>query len=330
MPVKNDTITCVPGVRVGQHTNNEDVTGCTAVILPPEGARCVVDVRGGAPGTRETALLSEGSAARVHAILLGGGSAFGLAAADGVMRWLAERGAGLSTAAGVVPIVPAAIIYDLATGNSVAPTPEMGYAAAEAASVAPVACGSVGAGAGATVGKLHGRAFAMKGGIGSTSTVVRLGAGEFTVGVIVVVNAVGDAWDVQRNVIVAGARDQHGWLHGRSNLVHDRNARPQPGTNTTIGVIATDAPIARHCLIRMVIGGHDGLARAIRPAHTAADGDTLFALTTAPDERPMETIDVLRIATATEHVMETAIVRAVQAAETRGGLPAARDLPPYL
>jgi L-aminopeptidase/D-esterase-like protein len=330
MPVENDTITRVSGVRIGHHTNNEDVTGCTAVLLPPGGARCVVDVRGGAPGTRETALLAEGSAAHIHAILLGGGSAFGLAAADGVMRWLAERDTGLATAAGVVPIVPAAIIYDLTTGNSVAPTAEMGYAAADAASVAPVACGSVGAGAGATVGKLHGRAFAMKGGIGSTAAVVRLGTGECTVGVVVVVNAVGDVWDVQRNIIVAGARDERGWLNGRSDPIYGRDAGPQPGTNTTIGVIATDAPISRHCLMRMVIGGHDGLARAIRPAHTVADGDTLFAMTTAPDVRPMETIDVIRIATAAEQLMETAIVRAVQAADARGGLPAARDLPPYL
>lgn len=330
MRTENDTITHVPGVRIGHHTNNDDVTGCTAMLLPADGARCVVDSRGGAPGTRETALLAEGSATRVHAILLGGGSAFGLAAADGVMRWLAERGTGLATAAGVVPIVPAAIIYDLATGNNVAPTAEMGYSAADAASIAPVACGSVGAGAGATVGKLHGRAFAMKGGVGSTSAMVRLGVGEFTVGVIVVVNAVGDVWDTERNVIVAGARDERGWLNGRSGPEYRRDAGPQPGTNTTIGVIATDAPMSRRCLVRMVISGHDGLARAIRPAHTVADGDTLFALTTAPDVRPTETIDVLRIASAAERLMETAILRAVLAADARDGIPAARDLPPYL
>lgn len=330
MTGENNTITRIPGLRIGHRTNSEDFTGCTAVLLPPNGARCVVDVRGGAPGTRETALLTEGSAALVHAILLGGGSAFGLAAADGVMRWLAERGTGLPTTAGVVPIVPAAIIYDLAVGNNVAPTPEMGYAAATAASDAPVACGSVGAGTGASVGKLHGRAFAMTGGVGSTSDVVRLGAGEFTVGVIVVVNAVGDVWDVERNVIVAGSRDDCGWLNRRSASADGRDTGPQPGTNTTIGVIATDAPIARHCLVRMAISGHDGLARAIRPAHTAADGDTLFALTTAPDERPMETTDLMRIANAAERLMETAIVRAVLTAVARGSLPAARDLPAYL
>ena len=300
------------------------------MLLPPVGARCVVDIRGGAPGTRETALLSEGSATPVHAILLGGGSAFGLAAADGVMQWLARHGIGVATAAGVVPIVPAAIIYDLAIGTSASPTPAMGAAAAEAASDAPVVCGSIGAGTGATVGKLHGRAFAMKGGVGSTATMVRLEAGEFTVGVIVVVNAVGDVWDVQQNAIVAGARDERGWLDGRSRPESTRDDGPQPGTNTTIGVIATDAPIARRCLVRMAISGHDGLARAIRPAHTAADGDTLFALTTATEERRIENSDVMRIARAAEQLMETAILRAVQAAETRGGHTAARDLPRYL
>lgn len=329
MAVENDTITRVPGVRVGHATNHEDRTGCT-VLLPPSGARCVVDVRGGAPGTRETALLSEGSAARVHALLLGGGSAFGLAAADGAMRWLAERGIGLPTAAGVVPIVPAAIIYDLAIGKSVAPTAAMGYAAAETASDAPVGCGSVGAGTGATVGKLHGRAFAMRGGVGSTAATVRLDAGACTVGVIVVVNAVGDIWDVRRNVIVAGARDARGWLSGRNDAENRHGDGPEPGTNTTIGVIATDAPVSRRCLVRMAISGHDGLARAIRPAHTAADGDTLFALATAPDARPIENADLLRLTSATEQLMEAAILRAVQTAEARGGIAAARDLPPYL
>jgi L-aminopeptidase/D-esterase-like protein len=329
MTAENDTITRVPGVLVGHAINDEAITGCTAILVP-DGVRCVVDTRGGAPGTRETALLAEGSATPIHAILLGGGSAFGLAAADGVMQWLVQHGIGLATAAGVVPIVPAAIVYDLAIGKNITPTPEMGWAAADAASDAPVVCGSVGAGTGATVGKLHGRAFAMKGGVGSVAETVHLASGEFTVGVIVVVNAVGDIWDVERNVIVAGAHDERGWLSGRSEPTNRRNDAPEPGTNTTIGVIATDAPIARRALIRMAISGHDGLARAIRPAHTAADGDTLFALTTASAEHPLASVDVLRITTAAERLMEAAILRAIRAAEARGGVPAARDLPRYL
>ena len=330
MRAENTTITRVPGLRAGHATDDGALTGCTAVLLPPAGARCVVDTRGGAPGTRETALLGEGSATAVHAILLGGGSAFGLAAADGVMQWLAAHGMGLATAAGVVPIVPAAIIYDLAIGTTAPPTAAMGWAAAAAASDAPVPCGNIGAGTGATVGKVHGRAFAMKGGVGSAAGAVHLASGDYIVGVIVVVNAVGDVWDVRRNVIVAGAHDERGWLSGRSEPANAHEETPEPGTNTTIGVIATDAPVSRRTLVRMAISGHDGLARAIRPAHTAADGDTLFALTTATNEHATGSADMLRVATATERLMETAILYAVQGAATRGGVPAARDLPGYL
>ncbi len=318
------TITAIPGIRVGHATDLANVTGCTVMLLPPEGARCVVDVRGGAPGTRETALLTEETAMPVHAILLSGGSAFGLAAADGVMHWLAERGVGFPTPGGPVPIVPAAILYDLTVGRALPPNAAMGYTAAANASAAPLESGSIGAGTGATIGKLFGRAAAMQGGIGSAVEAVTIGTQGALVGALVAVNAVGDVWDGEQ--IVAGAHDAQGWLATRPSSAWPDVAAPQPGTNTTIGIIATNAPIPRKALIRMVISAHDGLARAIRPAHTVADGDTLFALTTAQEEIALAAPDMVRLAIATERAITRAILDAAQHTTARSDLPAAHDL----
>lgn len=325
MKTVNATITRVPGIRVGHATDLTNVTGCTVVLLPERGARCVVDVRGGAPGTRETALLSEGIATAVHGILLGGGSAFGLAAADGVMQWLAERGVGFQTPVLPVPIVPAAIIFDLASGRPVPPTAAMGYAAAGNASSSPVPCGSLGAGTGATVGKLYGRDNAMQGGIGSAAATATIAGGDVTIGAIIAVNSLGDVWETETNRLIAGARHDAGWMATRESAP-DEGTGPVTITNTTIGVVATDAPISRTTLVRMAIGAHDGLARAIRPAHTAGDGDTIFAVTTAEEERAMTTRDTIALCLAVERVVELAIANAIHEAVARADLPAARDL----
>jgi L-aminopeptidase/D-esterase-like protein len=321
----NDTITRVPGVRVGHATDAANATGCTVILLPESGARCVVDVRGGAPGTRETPLLSEAVAEPIYAIALSGGSAFGLRTADGVMAWLAEHNIGFPMPFGPVPTVPAAIIYDLGVGNPVPPTAETGYAACAAASDAPVTRGSVGVGTGASVGKLHGRAFAMRGGLGSGAVAVTLEDGPYTVGALFVVNAGGDVWDVAANRIVAGARDAGGWLAPRGDGLHI-GIPPARGTNTTIGVVATDAPLSRHTLTRMAISAHDGLARAVRPAHLLTDGDTVFVAATAAEERRASTREAVLLSLATERCVQEAILDAVLHAIGGHGLPAARDV----
>jgi len=328
MEGENGTITRVPGIRVGHATDTTNVTGCTVLLVPPDGVRCVIDARGGAPGTRETALLAEGSATRIHAIFLSGGSAFGLAAADGVVAWLAERGVGFPTGVRPVPIVPAAILFDLAIGTAEAPSPTMGYAAANSASSLPVTCGSVGAGTGATVGKLYGRARAMQGGIGSAAAVVSVAGADYLVGALVAVNAVGDVRDPVGNRIIAGARNGDSWVRMRGSSVALPTLPPPTGTNTTLGVIATDAPLTRTALTRLAISAHDGLAHSISPAHTAADGDAIFVLTTAPDQIQLATRDSIALSLAVEDVVERSIVRAVVEAVARGELPAVRDLVP--
>jgi L-aminopeptidase/D-esterase-like protein len=323
----NETMTRVPGIRVGHVTDSENVTGCTVILLPESGARCAVDVRGGAPGTRETPLLSEAVAEPIYAITLSGGSAFGLRTADGVMAWLAERGVGFPMPFGPVPTVPAAIIYDLGVGNPVPPTVEMGYRACETASDAPVTRGSVGAGMGAIVGKLHGRGKAMRGGLGSAAVTVTLDDGPVTVGALFVVNAGGDVWDVAANRIVAGAQDADGWLNLRGNGL-SIGVLPARGTNTTIGVVATDAAASRYTLTRMAISAHDGMARAIRPSHLPTDGDTIFVASTAPEERPASMRDTILLALAAEHCVQHAIIDGVLQATARDGIPAASDLTP--
>ncbi|MBT9487773.1 MAG: P1 family peptidase [Rubrivivax sp.] len=273
------SITDIAGLQVGHHTLAARATGCT-VVLCPQGVVCGVDVRGGAPGTRETDLLkSENTVDRVHALLLTGGSAFGLDAAGGVMRWLDERGFGLAVGPARVPIVPAAVLFDLWQGDPrIRPDAAAGFAACEAASTAAPAQGRVGAGAGAMVGKLWGIERAMPGGIGSASVTV---AG-ITVAALVAVNAIGDVVD-ETGRVLAGARraDGQGLQDSTRTLLRgDLPARLQlPGSATTIGVVATDAVLGKAQANKLASLAHHGLSRAISPL-TVHDGDTLFALAT--------------------------------------------------
>lgn len=331
-----DDIGDVPGLRAGHYTDVPTLTGCT-VVLTEGGAAAAVDVRGAAPGTRETALLAPGRTVdRIHAVLLTGGSAFGLAAADGVMGWLRERGVGFATVAGPVPIVPAAVLYDLALGGTRAPDAAAGRAACVAALAnegASLAQGNVGAGTGATVGKIGGAASALKGGLGSASMRLPLGGlGIVTVGALVAVNAFGDVRDPATGAIVAGARAEGGgWLDTTATL---RAGFPEPaapldplveaaGTNTTLAVIATDAPLDGSTASRLAQNGHDAFARAIWPCHTPFDGDTIFALSTAPGSLPASLLAGLSV--AAEVVLVRAILRAVTRATGAGGLPSAAE-----
>jgi L-aminopeptidase/D-esterase-like protein len=322
----SDSICDVAGIEVGHFTDPRRPTGCT-VVLAREGAVGGVDVRGAAPGTRETDLLEPGNTVQtVHAVLLSGGSAWGLDAAGGVMRWLDEQGIGLEVGPARVPIVPAAVLFDLHVGDArIRPDAAAGYAACTAASTQVPAQGNVGAGAGATVGKMFGMAGAMKGGIGSASVKV----GDFTVGAIVACNALGDVVDPATGRILAGARQSNNTFADTTAQLLAGRAPGQilPGTQTTIGLIATDAKLNKAQARRLAQTGHDGLARCIHPVHTTSDGDTLFALATgrvaAPP--PMAVLCVI----AAEAVAR-ATVSAVLAARTmkNGGLewPAAEDL----
>jgi L-aminopeptidase/D-esterase-like protein len=323
-----DSIVDVAGVSVGHFTDTRRPTGCT-VVLVPEGAVCGVDVRGAAPGTRETELLSPLNAVeQVHAVLLAGGSAFGLDAAGGVMRWLEEGGIGVQVGPARVPIVPAAILFDLWVGDArIRPDAAAGHAACEAASREAPAQGNVGAGAGASVGKLFGIERAMKGGIGSASVTV----GGVTVGAIVAVNALGDIIDPTNGQPIAGARTADGKaLQGTmaSLLRGDLPAPFQPGAATTLGVIATDALLTKAQANKIAQMAHDGLARSINPVHTMGDGDTLFALATGASGRTAST--TLLGALAAE-VTARAVVKAVRAARRLSGpglpeLPCLQDL----
>ena len=283
--MKNGTITAVKGIQVGHATNRRARTGCTAVLCMA-GAAAGVDVRGFAPGTRETDAVRPGRlVGQAHGVLLTGGSAFGLDAASGVMRFLEERGAGYATAHGVVPIVPAAVIYDLGVGDArVRPDKAMGYRACKAATEAPVPTGLVGAGAGATVGKAPGLRPA-DGGIGSACARLPGGA---TVGALMVVNAVGAVVDPDSGEMIAGG----------AKVEVERESPPErgpgmPGTNTTIGVVATDAALSSVEANVVAAMAHDGIARAIRPAHTLRDGDTLFALSTGKRKADVNAVGIL-------------------------------------
>jgi L-aminopeptidase/D-esterase-like protein len=317
-------ITDVAGLRVGHHTDSRRPTGCS-VVLCPQGAVCGVDVRGAAPGTRETDLLRpDNLVERVHALLLSGGSAYGLDAATGVMRWLEERGHGLAVGAALVPIVPAAVLFDLWIGDRrIRPDAAAGYAACEAASHEPPAQGSVGAGAGASVGKLFGIERGMKGGIGTAS--IKLGP--ITVGALVAVNATGDVIDPADGRVVAGTRDDDGRPRSATQAIADGElpSRALPGMATTIGIIATDAVLTKAQATKLATMAHNGLARSIDPVHTMADGDTLFALATGASGRPGE-MTVLGILAAT--VTARAVLNAVRLAQglAEPDLPSARDL----
>jgi L-aminopeptidase/D-esterase-like protein len=319
----NNSLTDVPGLQVGHWTNLEAATGCT-VVLCPQGAVAGVDVRGGAPGTRETALLDPvNMIEQVHAILIGGGSAFGLAAADGVMQWLEERGIGFNVGVAKVPIVPAAILFDLGIGSpKVRPTAASGYAACEAASDGPVPQGNVGAGTGATVGKMLGPLFATKAGLGCASCQIEGGA---IVAAMVAVNAVGNVVDPRIGHIIAGARQIGGGFFeefaSSPRTALSSIAELAAGTNTTLAVIATNAALDKASATKVAQMAHDGLARAIRPIHTQMDGDTIFALSLGKVRA-----DVSQLGALAAEVLADAVVNAVMAAEPLGGLPAARDL----
>lgn len=321
----NTTLTAVPGIRVGHWTHPSGSTGCT-VILADAGAVAGVDVRGGAPGTRETDLLRpEMSVDTVHAVVLSGGSAYGLAAADGVMEHLESEGVGFRVGESVVPIVPAAILFDLGVGDpKVRPTAKSGRQAAQDASREPVPIGNVGAGAGATVGKLFGRARAMRGGLGSAAITRSDG---LVVGAIAAVNALGDIVDPGTGEIVAGARtrDGDGFADSMAQLRSGRRAeRPSAGQNTTIAVVAANVTWTKTQAGKAAQMAHDGLAMAIRPAHMPFDGDTVLALGTGG--RSVDARLLGEIGALAADVLAQAIVAAVRAAESGFGLPAANDL----
>jgi L-aminopeptidase/D-esterase-like protein len=313
--VMNGTITDVPGILVGHAEDTEALTGCT-VILAERPAVCGVDVRGSAPGTRETDLLDPINLVNsVHAICLSGGSAYGLDAASGVMQYLEEKGVGLDTGFGLVPIVPAAVLFDLSVGNPrIRPTREMGYLAASRASRQLVPEGNVGAGTGATVGKLNGFAHAMKSGIGSAS---RKYPGGLLIGAIVAVNAVGHVQEPDTGRILAGPRDEDGTILSSLDVMQKQAfSLIPPGTNTTIGVVASNAILTKAEANKIAQMAHDGLARTICPIHTMYDGDTLFAMGTGQIEASADVIGAL-----SAEILAEAVIRAVRAAKPAGGLP---------
>ena len=318
----------VPGLQVGHFTLGERLTGCS-VVLAPDGAVGAVDVRGAAPGTRETDLLDPANLVdQVHAVVLSGGSAFGLDAASGVVRWLNERGIGFDTGHGRVPIVPAAVLFDLPVvrpgDNPIArPGADAGYAACEAASSQPPAAGNVGAGAGACVGKLFGLARCMKGGIGHASVRV----GPWVVGAMIACNAVGDVIDPATGQVLAGARTadgQHLLDTQRALLAGERSQRPLSGTNTTIGVVATNATLTKAQAKRLAMSAHDGLARSIRPAHTTLDGDTLFAMATGTETSRADLMLLSVMAAQATALATVHAIRHAQSIQTNwGDVPAA-------
>ncbi len=323
-PAARGGITAVPGITVGHHTLTARPTGCT-VILADGGAVGGVDVRGSAPGTRETDLLNPiNLVQQVNAIVLSGGSAYGLDTATGVMRYLEERNIGFKIGSGVVPIVPAAILFDLGVGDfKIRPDASCGYEAARAATDGPVAEGNVGAGAGATVGKMGRQDRAMKGGLGTAAIETPDG---LIVGAIVAVNARGDVIDPSTGKVVAGTRTQDGrGLADIRTIIRGGAAVPKIGLleNSTIAVVATNATLTKVQASKVAQMAHDGLARAIWPVHTMGDGDTIFALATG--RRP-GAADVDRIGALAADVLTEAVLRGVRAAKGIPGYPAAADL----
>jgi L-aminopeptidase/D-esterase-like protein len=327
-PTGGRGLTEVHGLKVGHFTLKERPTGCTVILVEGEGAVGGVSQRGGAPGTRETDLLDPlNMVDKVNAVVLSGGSAYGLDAAQGVVRYLEEKNIGWRVgAAGVVPIVPAAILFDLPFGGNpkVRPTAECGYAAAGLASSAPVAEGNVGAGAGATVGKM-GMGRSMKGGLGSAAIALPNG---LVVAAIVAVNAVGDIVDPASGQIVAGVRTDNGkGVADVRKLLRSgallRRAQPRAGENTTIGLVATNARLTKAEVSRVAVMGDDGFAKAIVPSHTTGDGDTVFALATG---RWQGEANPTLVGAMAAEAMAEAIVRAASAAESLGGVPSAREL----
>jgi L-aminopeptidase/D-esterase-like protein len=318
------SITDVQGVKVGHFTDSRRPTGCS-VLLFEKGGTAGVDVRGSAPGTRETDLLNPiNTVQQVQAILLAGGSAFGLDAASGVMRYLEDRRLGYAVGNVVVPIVPAAILYDLQIGDSkIRPTAESGYKACQAATSERVMEGNVGAGAGATIGKLFGGKQAMKSGLGSAS--IRVGKTGIVVGAIVAVNAVGDVVNPKTGKIIAGARkpDGSGFEDSMARIREGYSVRVDAAANTTIGVVATNVALDKAQATKVAQMAHDGLARTIYPVHTPSDGDTIFAVATGaiPARANHGAIGALAA-----DAMAQAVLRAVMNARGIAGLPSYSDL----
>jgi L-aminopeptidase/D-esterase-like protein len=316
-----DAITAVPGLRVGHWTNRRAATGCT-VVLCEGGAVAAVDVRGGAPGTRETDVLRPGNLVdRVHAVLLSGGSAFGLDAATGVMRFLEERGVGVPTPGGPVPIVVGAVLYDLSIGRAdVRPGADAGYSACQAARAGRLAQGSVGAGTGATVAKALGPDRAVKGGVGSAAEAL---PGGTVVGALLAVNCFGEVVDPDSGRILAGPRDDKGGFASTLDVLRKRPPSLLFGaTNSTIGVVATNARLTREQAYRLAVMAHDGLARVVRPAHTLVDGDVFFALATGAQE---QAADIIALSALAARAVERAIVRAMAEAKGLAGVPSAAE-----
>ena len=317
-------LTDVTGIRVGHFTDSRRPTGCT-VVLTEAGAVAGVDVRGSAPGTRETDLLNPiNTVQKVHAILLAGGSAFGLDAASGVMQFLEEKRIGFDMGVARVPIVPAAILFDLGLGDAaIRPDKAAGYAACRNAAAGAVAEGNVGAGAGATIGKMLGPGRAMKAGIGTCS----IRAGELIVAALVAVNAAGDIIDPHSCRIIAGARTPDGkGLANTMGVMKNGPATPAPveGTSTTLGVVATNARFDKAGMTKIAQMAQDGLARAVNPAHTPMDVDTLFALSSGE----LKDVGLSLAGALAAEVVSRAIVRAALKAAGIPGYPAARDLRP--
>ncbi len=320
----NRAITAVAGLEGGHYTDMAHGTGCT-VFICRDGAVGGVDVRGGSPGTRETDLLRPMHRVdRVHGVLLSGGSAFGLEAAAGVVNYLSEQGIGFDAGPAVVPIVPAAILFDLNVINPrVRPGPAQGMAACKAAGSGPLEEGSVGAGTGATVAKTRGQEAAIKSGFGTASVTLPDGP---TVAAAVAVNAYGGIYDHRSGKLIAGPRrpDGSGFDDPVELMLAGETSRPGlPMTNTTIGVVATDAPLTREEANYLAMASHDGLALTIRPCHTMYDGDTMFALATG---RFAEQVDVSRLGAAAVEVTAQAVLRAVQTPSGLGDYPAISEL----
>lgn len=328
-PPTHASICDVPGIRVGHAQDTAALTGCTVVLTPPNTVGAC-DVRGGGPGTRETdLLLPTASVSEVHAIMLCGGSAYGLAAATGAMTWLREQGIGYPTPAGIVPIVPAAVIYDLMLGAADRwADADMGYAACQAASSTPPAEGSVGVGTGASVGKILGPALATKGGIGTWSETLADGT---IVGALAATNGFGEVYSGAQTL--AGVRAPAGGFQSALTLLRQpqvqaafarssKSAAPPAASNTTLAVVATTARLSKAETQKLAQMAHDALARTIRPVHTPLDGDTVFALATGTHPAPHMAI----LGAIATDVLATAIHRSVMMATGAGGLPALSEL----
>jgi L-aminopeptidase/D-esterase-like protein len=319
---RNATLTAIPGIKVGHHTLTERPTGCTVVLIE-SGATASVDVRGAAPATRDTDLLNPSKMVeQIFGIALSGGSLFGLSTADGVLRYLEEKHVGISYGNRRIPIVPGASIFDLEVGDGgIRPTADCGYRAAQSASSAPVAEGSIGAGAAATAGKLAGMGRAMKSGVGSAAITMPDG---LIIAALVVANPLGDIIDPATGKTVAGVRNASGGGFSDARvLVRAGAPRGRAGNNSTIGVIATNAKLTKAQASYLAQLADDGYARAIWPIHTIVDGDTVFAIATG--SKPGDP-DMISLGALAADVMATAVIRAATQATGLPNLPAVRDL----